>query len=132
MSKLLSREDILAASDIDTKEVSVPEWGGKVMVKGLNGTQRNAFEASMVKGQGKNASVNMQNATAKLVALTIVDNEGNHVFSQSDVEALGAKSGRALNRVYEKAAELSGLSDSDMEEMTEGFGNTQGDSFTSN
>lgn len=118
MGKFLTRDDILQAKDINSKEVPVPEWGGVVLVKGLNGTQRNAYEESLIKMNGKNVGMNMQNATAKLVALTVVDEDGNQVFQQSDVEALGQKSGAALNRVYEVAQQLSGLSDKDMDELT--------------
>ena len=34
---MLSREQILKAKDIKQETVDVPEWGGKVIVMGLNG-----------------------------------------------------------------------------------------------
>lgn len=117
-AKFLSREDILQTKDITTEEVKVSEWGGVVRVKGLNGTQRNAYEQSMVQQNGKNVKMNMQNATAKLVALTVVDENDKPLFEQSDVEALGQKSGSALNRIFEVAQRLSGLSDEDMDDLT--------------
>lgn len=115
---LLSREAILEAKDIETKEVEVPEWGGSVLVKGLGGAQRNAYEQSLIKGQGKNAKMNLDNAMAKLVALTVVDEKGKPLFSQADVEALGRKSGKALARVYAVASELSGLTEDDVDALT--------------
>lgn len=114
----LSREAILGASDIQIETVNVPEWGGKVRVRGLNGSTRNEYEQSLIQQSGQSAKMNMKNATAKLVSLTVVDEEDHNLFEQSDVEALGKKSGAALNRVYEVAARLSGLSDADMEELT--------------
>lgn len=118
VTKLLSREDILNVKDIMTKTVSVPDWGGSVIVKGLTGAQRNAFEQSLIKGQGKSAKMNLDNAMAKLVALTIVDADGKRLFSQADIEALGQKSGKALAQVYTVASELSGLTEDDVEELT--------------
>jgi hypothetical protein len=121
MAKLLSREAILNVVDIKTETVSVPEWGGDVMVKGLTGAERNDFEQSMLSRKGKDVQMNMKNATAKLCALSMVDEEGKRLFSDADVEVLGNKSGAALSRVYAVASRLSGLSDSDMKELTEGF-----------
>lgn len=118
MSKLLSRESILAADDIKKELVSVPEWGGEVLVKALTGAERNDFEQSLVIKKGKDVDMNMKNATAKLCALTMVDEEGKRLFSDADVEALGAKSGSALSRVYEVASRLSGLTKADMDELT--------------
>lgn len=116
--KFLSRDDILQVKDIKTEVVQVPEWGGAVKVKGLNGTQRNEYEQSLIDMNGKNVKMNMKNAVAKLVALTVVGEDGKRLFEQADVEALGQKSGAALNRIYEVAMRLSGLSDADMDELT--------------
>ena len=114
----LSRSDILKAEDLPTEEVAVPEWGGSVLVRGLTGRERDLFEVSMAKREGKQMVPDVNNVRAKLVAWCCVDDDGEFVFDQAgDVEALGEKSGAALNRVYEVAARLSGLSDEDVEEM---------------
>ena len=124
---ILSREAILAASDIQEEIVPVPEWGGEVIVRGLSGTQRDQFEASVVKQKGKSTELNLKNVRAKMIALSVVDEHGNRIFSESDVAALGAKSARALQRVWEKARELSGLSDEDVEELAKNSESDQGD-----
>ncbi|MGF9711713.1 hypothetical protein [Paenibacillus naphthalenovorans] len=118
MAKLLSREAILNVSDIQTKLVHVPEWGGDVMVRGLSGKERDAYEQSIISTKGQDVKMNLVNAKAKLVGLSIIDESGARLFSDADVEALGAKSGKAINRVYAVAAKLSGLSDEDMKELT--------------
>ena len=48
----LTRDQILAVSDIQTEEVHVPEWGGTVLVRGLTGAERDEFEAGMATPQG--------------------------------------------------------------------------------
>ncbi|MGE5619532.1 MAG: hypothetical protein ACM3US_09780 [Sphingomonadaceae bacterium] len=116
--KYLSRDEILGAFDIMREDVAVPEWGGKVCVQGMTGAQRDAFEAEIVQGRGKDRSVNLQNIRAKLVARTVVDPEsGVPLFSEEDIKALGKKSAKALARVYDVAARLSGISDKDAEEL---------------
>ena len=44
---MLNREAILSSVDLPKELVSVPEWGGDLYVRTLNGTERDAFEASM-------------------------------------------------------------------------------------
>lgn len=116
-TKLLGREAIFAVNDLQTEDVEVPEWGGTVRVKGLTGTERDSFEESCISGKGKQASFKMSNIRAKLVAKTVVDEEGNSIFKEADVEALGRKSGSALDRVFTVAQRLSGITKEDIEEL---------------
>ena len=127
--RLLGRQEILGASDIVTEEVEVPEWGGSVLVRGLTGKERDQFEASIIVGRGKKRDINMRQMRAKLAAHSMVDEQGNLLFSASDVEALSNKSSAALERVFAAAQKLSGLSDADMEELAKNSGSDQsGDS----
>ncbi len=118
MSQYLSRDAILAVNDVLYEDVDVPEWGGKVRVKSLTGKERDALESSMIVGKGKNANVNLNNLRAKLVARSVVDEDGKQVFSDEDLAALGAKSAAALTRVYEVAQRLSGITEEDVDELT--------------
>ena len=113
----LSRDDILKAQDIKIELVEVPEWGGQVYVKGMTGTERDAFESSIVQTRGKNSSVNMVNIRAKLAAQTICDEAGERLFSDADIRALGKKSANALQRVFDVAQKLSGITSDDVEEL---------------
>ncbi len=119
--ELLTREAILNAFDLPTEEVHVPEWGGKVRVRGLTGAERDKFEAALMEVQGQNMRIRMQNARALLVVLGVVDEEGNHVFSEKDVKALGEKSAVALERVANAVMRLSGLQPGEIEELQENF-----------
>jgi hypothetical protein len=105
--EILGRDAILGASDINYETVEVPEWGGRVRVKSLTGKERDTFEAGIVSADGKRAE--LVNVRAKLVALTVVDEEGRRLFSEGDVEALGSKSAAALDRVFTAAQKLSAL-----------------------
>ncbi|MEU7617185.1 hypothetical protein AB0B27_13975 [Micromonospora rifamycinica] len=118
---LLTRDQILSAEDILTEDVEVPEWGGTVRVKGMSGAERDHFEAGSLKGKGKNRDVNLANLRARLVAASCVDEHGQRLFRQIDIEALGRKSAAALGRVYDVAQRLAGLTDEDVDELTEDF-----------
>lgn len=107
----LDRAAILGASDIETREVDVPEWGGTVLVRALTGAQRDAWEASLQLQRGNEMVRDLTNARAKLVVRALVDEKGQRLFKDQDAGALGAKSGKVLDRIYDIVAEMSGLSD---------------------
>ena len=117
--KILTKEEILQANDLVTERVDVPEWGGAVYVRGMTGLERDLYEDSILEQRGKNRQVNLRNARAKLVALSVVDEAGQRMFSQTDVAALGKKNAAALQRVFNVATRLSGITEEDLEELTE-------------
>lgn len=132
-AKLLSRDDILAAPEasVTFEDVEVPEWGGAVRVKALNGAERDRFEASLSELKGKKIRLKMDNVRARLVAKTVIDEQGQLLFKPQDVEVLGKKSAAALDRVFSVAQRLAGLRDEDLEELTENFTDDPSDSSTS-
>jgi len=112
---ILDRETILEADDLNRRRVQVPEWSGEVLVRALTAAERDAFEADCL--QDDQSTVDLANVRAKLVARTVVDEEGDRVFRDSDVDALGRKSGAAVNRIWRVASELSGITEEDAEEL---------------
>lgn len=119
----LSREALLAAPDVPVEDLYVPEFGGYVRVKGLTAAERDDYEFSLVKTKGKNVEQNFANARARLVALAVVDSQGQRLFSDRDVALLGTKSAVALTRIWDVARRLAGMSEEDVEELT---GNSNG------
>lgn len=117
--RYLTAADILAADDIPSEVVEVPEWGGSVLVRGMQGHERDSFEASMIELKGKVRSQNLRNFRSKMVARCVVDAEGNRLFADVQADALGKKSAAALQRVYRVAERLSGFSDDEVDELTE-------------
>jgi len=113
----LNREQILQVQDLPVEDVEVPEWGGKVRVRGLTGAERDKFEASIVTRKGNKAEFNPENIRAKLVAMCVVDENGNRLFTDEDIKILGQKSATALDRIFQVAQRLSGLRTEDFEEM---------------
>jgi len=128
---LLNKEQIKSVSDLETQDVEVPEWGGTVRLKSLTGAERDRFEASVVQGQGRNTTVNMQNLRAKLVAQSAIGEDGKPLFTEEDVKWLGEKSAKALNRLFNVAQQLSGLSESDVKELAGNFKDARSDGSTS-
>ena len=114
----LTREQILNADDLPTEVVNVPQWGGSVLIRTLSGAERDAFEASILRSNKKGKQdMNMENLRARLVALCIVDEQGNRLFNKDDIQALGKKSALALALVFTAAQELNGMGPKDVEEL---------------
>ena len=116
---ILNRDQILSIADLKTELVEMPEWGGSVYVRGMNGAERDKFEGSLVEQRGKERKVNTANIRAKLASLTICDESGKRLFSEADVQAISQKSASALQRIFEVAQRLSGITDADVEELAE-------------
>lgn len=128
---LLTKDQILGVVDLEHEDVEVPEWGGTVRVQMLTGAERDAFEQEIVTRQGKKVQMNLANVRARLVALCAVDGEGQRLFGDADVKALGRKSALALNRVFEVAQRINGLTEQDLEELAGNSGSAQSGSSTS-
>ena len=105
--------------------------GGAVGVGMWMGAERDAFEQGLVTRQGKKVQMHLENVRARLVALCVVDGEGQRVFKEEDVKALGRKSALALNRVFEVAQRINGLTEKDMEELAGNSASGQSEDSTS-
>ncbi|KPL27960.1 MAG: hypothetical protein AMJ72_05845 [Acidithiobacillales bacterium SM1_46] len=122
---ILSKEQILQADDLRREQVVVPDWDGSVFVQTMTGIDRDAFELSLT----KDGKASIENMRAKLCARTIVDENGNRLFTEDDVEALGKKSGTALDRIFEVAQRLNGIGADAMEKLAKNSEPTPGDDF---
>lgn len=115
---ILTKAQILAATDLKSEQVAVPEWGGDVLVRMMTGAERDAFEASLAStnkdGKRGNGLANMR---ARLVAMTAVDESGSLLFSESDIDLLGKKSAAALERVFSASLRLNKMTDDSAKEV---------------
>jgi hypothetical protein len=106
----LTKDQILECNDLKTETVEVPEWAGTINVRMMNGTDRDAFERGLVTtGADGTRTPNYNNMRPRLVALTAVDDDGNRIFTDDDVEVLARKSAAALERVCIVAQRLNGI-----------------------
>jgi len=114
---MLTREQILKKADTQIKIVKVPEWGGDVRVRGMTGEERDAFEGSITTIKEGKSEVDTKNIRAKLVIQCVIDEKGERIFDMKDVLALGKKSAKALQRIFEVAGDLCGLSEGVIEKI---------------
>lgn len=105
----LTREDILQAQDLPVETVDVPEWGGTVRVRAMNAEEALQYSKLKVERDEKGVptGANEKLFMAALVALSVVDEIGNRLFTVGDAEALAEKNGAAVSRLFEAANRLS-------------------------
>lgn len=110
----LTKDEILQAKDLESREIEVPEWGGTVCVRMLTAKERDELEAFWLK---RRESGDYTNARAQIVALTVCDESGDRLFAEADVDLLAGKSAAAMQRVYDAAMELNGFTKKDVEDL---------------
>ncbi len=108
----LNRADILAVDDSHRQKVAVPEWGKKrfVYMRAITSRERDAFDLWSVTNDGVNVR-------AHLVHLTICDEDGKPIFTADDITALGEKSSRVMDRLFDLAAAINGIGPAELAEL---------------
>jgi len=124
----LTKEQILNSQDLTKEKIEVPEWGGVIFVRTMTGAERDSFEQGIV---NDDRTANLSNIRAKLCALTVVDEEGKRIFTDDDVKGIGEKSSLVLDRVFQVAQKLNGISPTDVEDLAKNSEETQGEDFVS-
>jgi len=114
---MLTKEDILKAEDLDFEDVEIKEWGGSVRVRCMTGTERDAFEASIYEIKGNKANIIRENFRAKLIARTLIDEKGERLFSDKEINLIGKKAAKSLEKIFTVAQKLNGLSQTDEDEF---------------
>ena len=122
----LSREQILALVP-PTEVVEVPGHG-TVRIRGLTAAERDAYEQTLVEvGPDGRATVKaaQRNVRASLVVRCLVDDAGERMFADEDTEALGEIDGSVIDKLWDVARRLSGMSTEAEELAVETFGEAQ-------
>lgn len=114
---ILTKKEILDCQDSQSETVHVPGWGGDVIVASMTGAERDKWEFA-ISGGGRGKAMDLTNFRAKLVALCCVDESGDRLFSEEDIEALGRKSAASLSLVFDVAQRINALTKADVEELS--------------
>lgn len=118
---ILNKQQIIAVNDLTIETMEVPEWGGSVCIRGMTGAERDTFESSIVTMKGQKTNVNMKDIRARLASLSICDETGQRLFSETEIHILGKKSAIALQRIFKVAQRLSGIGEQEVQELVEGL-----------
>ena len=112
---LLTREEIVSASDLPFQDVDVPEWGGTVRVGTMTAGERDAYENDIYETDGANIKIKRKDFRAKMLVRCLKTAEGGQLFD--DVAELSKKSSKPVQRLFEVAQELNGLGEAVQDEI---------------
>lgn len=108
----LTKQQILAANDRRTVEVDVPEWGDKVRLAVMTGTERESFEREWTNSDDKL----VPQYKLKMLRRCLVDDSGAALFTDADLDALGQKNALVLDRLFTECMKLNGFQKDSVEE----------------
>lgn len=114
---MLTRDQILACSDVQEQVVPVPEWGGDVLMIGLSAAEYDKYESGLFEMRKNQQRMTMQNARARLVVRCAHGDDRRRLFADADAEALGQKSSLVLSRLFKIAQQLCGTTEKDDEDL---------------
>lgn len=123
------REDILGVDDLSREEVKIPSWNlsQPVYVREMTAAERDEYEAYLLDNRGPDEKKNLRGVRARLVVLTLVDKDGNRIFADSDIDAVGRKGARSIEPIVEAAIKLNAMRKKDVEALAKNSETAQGE-----
>ena len=124
----LSREEILARATFRIEEVAVPQWDTTVRVRELSAFNKDRLQMSMVDmskvgGNGASEGAVSQSSLvgmrAKLICYCVVDEDGERVFTDDDIPAIGEMPAEPWEPVFDVAMRLSGMTKKEKNKIAE-------------
>lgn len=121
---LLTKEQILAKRDRATRYVELPEIGGSVKIRALKSAELSGWQASLLDPRtGEPCIKRQKQARERLVAISVIDENGNLIFGKDDLESLNRLENSVIGRIATAAKEINGIDNEDYEEAV---GNSEG------
>src|ERR1700722_4449590 len=108
------REDILGMDDRRSTTVTITDWKKTFTITAFSGAELDAWQdycGNQMKQHGK-----VPNMRAKLATLLLVDEKGEPLFTDKDVEVLTKKSGHALDQIFNAWLSLNKFTDEEAAE----------------
>jgi|SRR6185503_4613104 len=131
MSNVLSADELLACTDLPRERIELGSRGA-VWVRGMTGKERDAWEASLMRGRGSERRTDTRNARARLAVRCLVNEAGDRLFPRDeDAEKLGNIRVDYLQKIFEAAQRLSVVTDDDLDELGKSSGSADGGASSS-
>lgn len=125
------RDKILAAQDIPTEKVTIPEWDVTLLVKGMSAGDR--IELMQTAYDVNTGQVNMSVVYPDVAVACAHDPEtGEPVFTDADKDAILSKSSAAVEKLANVGLRLSGIGKDEQDAAGKDSSNTQNDDSSSN
>jgi hypothetical protein len=116
MSKIATKEELFGAK-LETFEIDIPRLGKSVRVRELSGKERDIFQSfvdqnTTIDEDGK-PQVSIKGLRVRLIQMSIIDENGNRMFSTNDLDKLGEMPAKIIETLATKLQKLNGIGDSE-------------------
>jgi len=101
MSKILTREDMLAPDAVRYELVDVPGKEGKLQIRNLTSSEQSGWEASLLTDKGGANTEKLKTMKERYIAISAVDTNGNGMFHPKDIPVLCGKDTAVIDSVFD-------------------------------
>lgn len=117
-----TKAQILKIKDIEFDELYIPEWKFTVRLRGVTAQERDDYESLLLEMRDGGASVALSNARAKFICSGLLNEDGSQMFTVREAAALGQKSAKAMERIFHRIRQLSGMTQDEEKELVKNSG----------
>lgn len=94
----------------------IPEVNRNYRIRSLSGLEVDAYRSSITVGKGANTTVNQRGMRAKLVVLSLGNEDGSRMLQDSDIKMVQTWPSAVLERIFDRSRKFNGLTDSDTDD----------------
>ena len=109
METLNSRNAILSAAKKRTKEIDIPDLG-RLRIRRLSGMDCARLGDAWKGSESRSTEENEKQIQCKIVQLALVDENGERLYGDSDLDAIGDLDKDILDQVTQEVIAFSGIS----------------------
>ena len=114
---IASREALLKLCERRYSTVEIPERDISIRIQSLSEAEKSQYETCLIAKNGRGIMrERLQDATRRLIALCVVDEEGKRIFSDSDLSAIANLDSYISSRIYDACQEHCGFNKGDIDE----------------
>ena len=110
--KYATKVELLAQTAVRYRDVPIREVGLVFRIRSLTELEKSRYEMAP-RSRGDLDRAQVLNAKRRLVALCLVDGEGNRILSDADVEQLRSIDGLVISRLFDACWDHCGFSKDD-------------------
>tara|TARA_R110000824_G_scaffold11593_3_gene50812 strand:+ start:5450 stop:5848 length:399 start_codon:yes stop_codon:yes gene_type:complete len=116
MAKIANRTALLKLCERRYIDLEL-EGGLIVRIQSLSEKEKSSYETRLIAKSGRGVIRDrLQDATRRLIALCLVDEKNERIFSNADVDQIGELDSFVSSRIYDAAQEHCGFNKGDIED----------------
>jgi hypothetical protein len=114
---IANREALLKLCERRYSTVDIPERDISIRIQSLSEAEKSQYETCLIAKNGRGIMrERLQDATRRLIALCVVDEDGKRIFSDSDLSAIANLDSYISSRIYDACQEHCGFNKGDIDE----------------